>query len=68
MTKGTEFSKLTDSGNRALIFESHWSGARSQKVTTGGVAAFFWGLWLSLWAPLATYAFWALAPLWGPTP
>jgi poly-beta-1,6-N-acetyl-D-glucosamine biosynthesis protein PgaD len=49
----------------ALIFDAGLAGAFAQKVTTIGVSAFFWGVWVALWAPLLTYGIWFLAPMWG---
>jgi poly-beta-1,6-N-acetyl-D-glucosamine biosynthesis protein PgaD len=64
----TEKSRLPITGeSHALIFDSALSGALSQKVTTVGLSAFFWGIWLALWAPLLTYLLWLVAPIWGAT-
>ena len=51
--------------SHALIFEQTWSGSMTQKATSLGLGALFWAVWVSLWVPLLTVAFWALLPSWG---
>lgn len=58
-------SRLPVPPSGTLIFEGAGKGSARQKATTLSIAVVCWTAWLTLWAPLATYGFWALAPLWG---
>lgn len=67
MTDSSTQSRLPVVHSHALIFEGAWAGGLVQKTTTVTLSAFFWGIWLTMWAPLLTYLFWLTAPFWGVT-